>query len=248
MNKYIGFKEKIGELLQTNKLAIFLEIIAVVIPLYVGLLISYRLGSNHIPLWGDVVILGGPFAYLGMVISLMIVWIVSRMRGVSWGEFGLARPKSWIRTILVGIGVSLALLIAAIFLVNPLMKFLNLGLQDLSRFDVLYNNLPALIINLVFMWITAGWVEELLWRGYLMNRLTNLFGKTKLAWAFILISSAAIFGFAHIYQGPAGIIRVGIFGLLFGLAFLLLRFRLWPLVIAHIIIDTVSFVQHFLVK
>ena len=101
-------QEKLGESLQTNKFAIFLEIVVVFLPLYLGLAISDRLGIDQIPLGGDVVIKGGPILSLGMIISLVFLWLASRLRGVSWDYFGMTRPKSWFRTVLKSLGVALA--------------------------------------------------------------------------------------------------------------------------------------------
>lgn len=86
MTDSITPQEKFGELLRTNKFAIFLEIAVVVIPLYAGLMISDRLGSDVVPFGGNVVLLGGPLGYLGLAFSLAAVWVASKMRGVSWGE------------------------------------------------------------------------------------------------------------------------------------------------------------------
>ena len=247
MKESIPFQEKFGELLRTNKFAIFLEIAVVFVPLYAGLILSDRLGSDVVPLGGNVVLLGGPLGYLGLVFSLAAVWVASKMRDVSWGEFGLARPKSWVRTVLMGLGVLLAILAGVVILVNPLIRAIpNIGPPDMSHFAPLSGNLPNLIINLVAVWFTAGFVEEFIWRGYLMNRLIDLQGKkTKLAWMIALVVSAIIFGLGHPYQDLAGIVQTGAVGLLFGVAFLIVRRNLWPLIIAHALIDTWSFVTHY---
>lgn len=238
----------LGELLQTNKLAILLEIAVVFVPMYILLIVSDRLGGNDfIPLGGDLILAGAPLVYLGMILALAAVWIVSKMRGSSWSEFGLARPKSWGRTILVSLGVTVGFMVTAtVVMVLIKLAFPNMAV-DLSRFDFLHGQLPNLIINVVALWFTAGFVEEFLWRGYLMNRLVDLQGKkTKLAWVIALVGSAIIFGLGHSYQGLGGVIKITAMGLLLGTAFLTVRRDLWPLIIAHAIIDTFSMVQHFL--
>ena len=198
-------QKKIGVLLQTNKFAILLEIAVVFVPLYVLLIVSNQLGGNDfISLGGDVVLVGGPLVYVGMILALAAVWVTSKMRGCSWSEYGLARPKSWVRTILMGIGMTIVFLVAA----TLLSQLIKTPEADLSRFAPLHGNLPNLIINVVALWFTAGFLEEFLWRGYLMNRLIDLQGKnTKLAWAISLIGSAIIFGLAHAYQGLPGVIK-----------------------------------------
>ena len=63
-------QRRLGEMLQTDRLAIFL-------PLYLGLMISDRLGSENIPLGGDLALKGAPIGYLGLLISLVVLWATS---------------------------------------------------------------------------------------------------------------------------------------------------------------------------
>ena len=240
-------QEKSGELVRTNKLAIVLEIVVVFVPLYVLLFISNRLGGDDfLPLGGGLVLAGGPLVNLGLVLFLAIFWVVSRIRGSTWSDFGLARPKSWGRTILMGIGVTLGIIVSFTLLTSLIQLVFPIPEQDLSRFSFMHGNLPNLILNVVAIWFTAGFLEELVWRGYLMNRLVDLQGKeTKLAWVISLVGSAIIFGLGHTYQGLGGVIRITAFGLLFGAAFLTTRRNLWPVIIAHGVLNTIDFVQTY---
>ena len=132
---------------------------------------------------------------------------------------------------------------------SPTLKFFFPGnVPDLSRFDPLRGNLPNLIINvIVHACITAGFVEEFLWRGYLINRLVDLQGKkTTLSWTVAVVFSAIIFGLGHANQGLVGIVKISLIGLMFGIAFLTVRRNLWPLVIVHVVLDVVSFTVHYL--
>jgi membrane protease YdiL (CAAX protease family) len=238
---------KISGLLQTNKLVIFLEILFIFFPFWIGLIISDQSGTNHISLGGNLRILGGPITYLGLTISLVILWIVSWLRGIRWSYFGLIRPKSWFRTTLQSLGVALAVLLTVKLIINPLMNAIpNAGFQDLSRFDYLHGDLPNLIIMLVNIWITAAFLEEFLFRGYLMNRLIDLMGsQTTLAWVIALVGQAIIFGLVHAYQSPIGMFKVGLIGLVFGASFLVTGRNLWPLILAHGWIDSLDMVSHY---
>jgi len=241
------FQEQTGESLRTNKLAILLEIAVVFVPLYVLLFISNRLGGDDfLPLGGGLSLLGGPLVNLGLVVTIAIFWVVSKRRGSTWSDFGLARPKSWVRTILLGIGVTLGMIVGFSLLMPLITLAFPIPQVDNSRFDILQGDLPNLILNVVAMWFTAGFLEELLWRGYLMNRLVDLQGnKTKLAWVIALAGSAIIFGLGHTYQGLGGVVKVTAAGLLFGAAFLTVRRNLWPVIIAHALLNTIDFVQHY---
>ena len=247
MTNSTTLQEKFGELLRTNKFAIILEIVVVFLPFYLGLAISDRRGSEFVPLGGDLVIRQGPIAYLGLIISLLFLWGASRLRGASWGYFSLTRPKSWFRTVLMSLGVALAVLGTVVLIINPIMNALpNLGSQDLSRFDYLTGHLPNLVIQLVNIWITAAFLEEFMFRGYLMKRIIDLQGKeTKIAWVIAIVGSAVIFGLVHSQQGLGGIFKVGLIGVVFGLSYLAVGRNLWPLILAHGLIDTLDMVQHY---
>jgi uncharacterized protein len=249
MKNPIAIKGKIGELLTNNKLAIFLELALAFVPTTALIMLNVQYGNEFIPLGDNVVLLGGPLLFVAMVYCLSVVWVSSKARGAGWHEFGLSKPKSWFRTTLMSIGVYVGFILAYILIVSPILKFIfPHGVVDLSRFDHLRGNLPSLIINIiVHAFITAGFMEEFLWRGYLINRLVDLQGKkTLLTLIIAIIFSSVIFGIGHFNQGLMGMIKVGLIGALLGTAFVVLKRNLWPVIIVHIFLDVVSFTQHFL--
>jgi len=60
---------------------------------------------------------------------------------------------------------------------------------------------------------TAGFCEEIIFRGYLQRQLGAVTNST----LFGVLLSAVIFGASHGYEGGARMILIGIFGLMFGL-------------------------------
>ena len=58
-----------------------------------------------------------------------------------------------------------------------------------------------------------------------------------------LVSAAVLRGSYHLYQGFGGFVGNAIMGLIFGLWFLRTR-RVWPLIVAHSVIDAVSFIGY----
>lgn len=84
---------------------------------------------------------------------------------------------------------------------------------------------------------TAGFCEELIYRGYFLRYLDALSPEIG-PWSAVLIG-AAVFGMAHAYQGSAGIAKTGFVGLLAG-AFLVLGGSLLPLILLHAVVDITS--------
>jgi membrane protease YdiL (CAAX protease family) len=68
----------------------------------------------------------------------------------------------------------------------------------------------------VALWIalsaSAGFSEELVFRGYLLERFKTLTGSAVLA----VVLQAALFGVSHGYQGVRSCLQIAVYGLLFG--------------------------------
>jgi membrane protease YdiL (CAAX protease family) len=94
---------------------------------------------------------------------------------------------------------------------------------------------------LVLTAFADGWAEEIIVVGYLLTRLDQLGVGPRAA----LMWSSLLRGAYHLYQGfGAGLGNIAM-GLVFGYAWQRTG-RLWPLVIAHGLIDTVAFVGYAL--
>lgn len=90
------------------------------------------------------------------------------------------------------------------------------------------------------VWLGVAGFEELS-RVFMLSRLWKVWPGPAGRW-FALILSAALFGLVHIYQGPANAIAIGIQGLLYGLYYLAFG-RVWPMIIAHALYDSVQIIQ-----
>lgn len=85
--------------------------------------------------------------------------------------------------------------------------------------------------------VTAGIVEELLYRGFVLWVLAQEMP----LWAAVLLSCVA-FGLAHSYQGVGGMLRTGLIGLLFAILFVASG-SLWLPMLFHALFDIVQGVQ-----
>jgi uncharacterized protein len=165
-------------------------------------------------------------------LGLYLLW----RSGLSPARIGLARFR-W-RTDLAG-GVGLAALIGlpglALYLAARALH-LNASVVPSSLGDTWWR-VPMLLL----VAFANGWAEEIIVVGYLLTRLEQLGVRAPVA----LVWSSLLRGTYHLYQGfGAGLGNVAM-GLVFGYAWQRTG-RLWPLVIAHGIIDAVAFVGYAL--
>ncbi len=87
-----------------------------------------------------------------------------------------------------------------------------------------------------------GILEEVIMLGFLFTRLRDL---AWTPWA-IIVTSAVVRGSYHLYQGFGGFLGNIVMGLAFGWVYLRWK-RVGPLVVAHVILDLVSFIGYALV-
>lgn len=97
----------------------------------------------------------------------------------------------------------------------------------------------ATVIVLVLAALRSGLQEEVLMIGYLYTRMREIGWPV---WVPLVVSSL-IRGCYHLYQGVGMGIGNAVMGLVFGLFFLRTR-RVAPLVVAHVILDLVSFLGY----
>jgi membrane protease YdiL (CAAX protease family) len=120
-----------------------------------------------------------------------------------------------------------------------LTKILGQG-SDLHQLQRLIGNTQLLILGIVLAWVLAAFGEELVYRGYLTNRLAGIFGGSKTAWIVAAVLITLLFGLAHFPQGPTGIIENVIDGAIFAALYFATGRNLWAPIIAHGIQDTVD--------
>ena len=180
-----------------------------------------------------------------MGVAWLLIWVFLRIRGRSWREFGLERPKSWIRTVVTALGGVILLHVLIGILLMPAVVDLTNQPLDIRRFDPIRGNLPALIGGLVIVWIVAAFFEEMVFRGYFLNRIADLFEKKSLGLAVGVFVSSLIFGAGHMYQGISGVILTGCVGIIYSLIYFFNQRNLWALVLTHGLYDTSAFLIIF---
>jgi len=99
---------------------------------------------------------------------------------------------------------------------------------------LLPRTVPEMVIW-VFVAVSAGFCEELIFRGYLQRQCLALTQNV----AASVILQGVIFGAAHAYQGARGVVVISVYGMMFG-ALAAMRKSLRPGMMQHATQDTVS--------
>jgi membrane protease YdiL (CAAX protease family) len=178
----------------------------------------------------------------------LLAWISLRLRGVHWKDIGFTRYRTWALTFLLGLACGVSLEFFDLFGKQPLLTRLLGKPPDLSNFPAVRGNLKFALLIIAVIWILAAFGEELVYRGYLMNRVAELGHGTRSAWIVSLFLISALFGFSHYQQGLTGIVEEGSDGLILGLMYLACRRNLAIPIVAHGVCDTIDISLLFLGK
>jgi len=169
-------------------------------------------------------------AYVSSIVSLWLIAAltatVARFGGVEPRQLGLA-PVGWgllVAWSLASTGLGIGLL----FLAS------RLGVRESALLLRLLPVSRAEKQTFAGLSVTAGFCEELVFRGFLLHVLAGPLGTLG-----AVAASSTVFGLAHAYQEATGAARAGLLGALLAVP-VVLSGSLWPSMIAHTAIDIVS--------
>ena len=168
-----------------------------------------------------------------------------KVRGVSWTDLGLRAPESYKRSLIATVTV-LGLAVGFIIVFQLVNDQLALGLAPdrseesaVSKFGDLRGNWVLFLAIIPFVWLQSA-LEEILDRGFLINWIEKTLSNGLIATAIAVVAQAVIFGFRHTNDLSERSITVGLIGLAMGIGYVLFDRNLWPLIIAHCTLNTMS--------
>ena len=173
------------------------------------------------------------------------LWLVRR-RGQRLSDLGLRTPRRWWHVPVFGLVVMVVTILAQLTVVPLLAVALHLPQPDFSKYSSIVGNLPLLLITIPGTMITGGFMEEVIYRGFLFDRFMRILGpgRRNPLWAALLCGVP--FGLIHFEWGIGGILTTGVMGSVLGLMFLMTKRNLWPLIAAHATLDAILMIQVYL--
>ena len=183
--------------------------------------------------------------------TLVIATWRMKVRNVTWKELGLRKPDNLWKTLGIAALILAATMISLVAF-NIFIDHLPFSLgadtsseSAVSKFGNLKGNWTHFFLIIPFI-LLESMLEELLDRGFLMNWIEELFSSTSLATVIAVILQAAIFGFRHSNDFSERSITVGLIGLIMGIAYVKFGRNLWPLIIAHCLLNASSMIDRLL--
>ena len=170
----------------------------------------------------------------GFVAPALALLLLARSPAMRGFGIGFDRLKLG-RETLQGMGFAALIGIPGLGLIYTAHRFgFNTQLVASGLPDVWYR-LPVLVVSA----LQNATSEEIIVMGYLLTRLAQLGWSRERS----ILAAALLRGSYHLYQGFGGFAGNAVMGLLFGWWFTRTK-RVLPLLIAHTVLDTVSFVGY----
>jgi membrane protease YdiL (CAAX protease family) len=165
-------------------------------------------------------------------LALYLLW----RSGFGPSQIGLGKLQ-WRPDLLGGIGLAALIGLPGLGLyVAARALGLSANVEPVELYDTWWR-IPVLLISA----FANGWAEEIIVVAFLLTRLRQLRVNPMVA----LLASSVLRGAYHLYQGfSAGLGNV-VMGLIFGYVWRRTG-RLWPLIVAHGVIDSVAYVGYAL--
>ena len=192
---------------------------------------------------------------VSLITTLVLLGIYMHKRGERWASIGL-RALPGAKAKLMVLPQALLVFVSVLGTIVVLTKGLeSIGLNFMSepiegeteRWGDIKGNLQQYLMLIALSWISAGFAEEMFFRGFLITRLQTVLNGTNLASVLAVLLAALLFGYVHFYcQGLTGLVNATAIGLIFGTFFLAYKRNLWPLVLAHGSINSLGFTSDFL--
>lgn len=170
---------------------------------------------------------------------LLCTWLLHR-GGERWADVGLRRPARWWSVPLLLVAGTSAFLVIALT-THPVLGALGIEPPRVDHTALRGDLIEYLYWAGPVSWGTAAFGEELLLRGFILDRIIKVIGSSRLPAVLVsIVLQAAVFGSLHVHQGLGGVIVTGTIGVLFGLMWLLGGRNLWACIVLHGLINSIS--------
>ena len=177
-----------------------------------------------------------------VAVLFMLGLVSAKARNGGLSAFGLRRPESWRRVVLMALAAAALRVLLGEFVVDPLTANVWPPATAPEGIDTITGNLGVALLVLFIVWTFAAFGEEFVYRGYLLTRAADVGNGSTAAYLAGMVIVSVLFGYGHFYKGPAGIVDSGVAGLILGAAYLAAGRNLWVSILAHGFIDTFGLV------
>lgn len=172
------------------------------------------------------------------VIIIAAALLISYGQFKSLSELGFKTNYSFYKIIVSALLVFVFVEPFVDFILQPITNWLTQSPPDYSGFDVVKDDTPKYLKYLFYIWISAAFGEEILFRGFLFQQFKIIIPEFKYKLVLIVLLSSVLFAVPHLYLGWSGVLFTFFFGIIFSLIYIRYQYNIWIPIIVHGLVDS----------
>lgn len=173
---------------------------------------------------------------ISAALAIAFSWAATR---APLADLGLRWPERPLRLLLVALLLAIGMnAIGRTFLWPTLYR--TFGERDLRYLGPIEGNLDVVLQLMSLIWLSAAICEEIVYRGFLQQRLERLFRRSAIGDVAAIGLTSAVFAANHAVQGTSGMIQTFIVSCVLGAIFIRSHHNLLLTILIHGVWDTFS--------
>ena len=200
--------------------------------------------SKQSRIWADIIMIAfvmlfPHYAHLPMYaypfVVLGLIWIYLNFNKESFASIGFRFADLKWRSFYIGGAIGLVYAAFNYWILGPFIIHLGFKSANLSDFNFIRHH----FVNYIFLLLLAAFLvvpyEEIVFRGFIFNRVRVMFGKSFLISGVI---TSILFALYHWQEGWGAVIAIFIFALFITWLYKVFKGNLWYLIFFHLLYDT----------
>jgi membrane protease YdiL (CAAX protease family) len=181
------------------------------------------------PHYGHLPMYAYPFVVLG------IIWIYLNLNGESFASIGFRFSDLKWQAFYLGGVIGLAYAAFHFWILGPFITHLGFKSANLSDFNFIRHHFVNYILLLLLAAFLVIPYEEIVFRGFIFNRVKSMFKGSFIISGLI---TSILFALYHWQEGAGAVIAIFIFALFITWLYKVFKGNLWYLIFFHLLYDT----------
>ncbi len=231
-----SLRDRLGNYLESKKYAALMETLFIfgVVFLFIQMAAPFFQGNQ---LAQQLIV------WFANVIMIALVCLGQWLRKSNFRDLGLVLPiwnwKTYLKIVLWSFFLFVIALLS--FVLGSMVMSILTGVTsqpDVESYQYLKDNPWIFMVSLLGVYLVSSFGEELVYRGFLIHRVSLVLKGLKFGKTYAILISALIFGLAHYTWGVTGIVQTSFMGLVLGTFHVQFKNKLIVLILAHAYMDT----------
>jgi membrane protease YdiL (CAAX protease family) len=176
----------------------------------------------HLPMYAY------PFVVLG------VIWVYLNFNGENFNSIGFRFSDLKFKAFYTGGALGLLYAAFSFWILGPLITRLGFKNTNLSDFNFIRHHLLNYLLLILLAGVLVIPYEEIVFRGFIFNRIRVMFGKSFLVSGII---TSILFALFHWQEGAGAMIGIFIFALVITGLYKIFKGNLWYLIFFHLAYD-----------